>query len=461
MEQTTHVSAPQREAKFNINELFFSITDLESTILSGNEVFIRISGYTKEEAIGQYHNIVRHPDMSRIFFKVIWETIKGSQPIAGYVKNRTKTGEYYWVFAALFPLGDRYVSIRIKPTSKFFTIAQEMYPLFLDAETRGGMEESGKLVPVILNQLGYEDYNHFMSDALLEELQERKKLLSFESIESMSEFDRSHSPLSQRLKTVHGYTRELMEKYDGWFEKIDMFKDVKSVFEEKSLILRQVAREVVFLSLNASVSSYKIENGGETFGILARDVRSNAKENEELITSIDCLVQEFSESLNTLIFSVSGVRLQSEMLSYFIQELLCENCNNNQDEIENNMDTLILLVSEYAHKTDTLQIKIEQQIREVLKNLDQLEQQMMYLGYIQVYGIIEAASNNDESVNFEGIFSQLKTLIQQTSLELGALQKLGGNFYTENRRLMEQSVTIKQILNGLHHEIESIKQMER
>lgn len=458
MEQTTRGNSHDREAKFDINELFFSITDLESTILSGNEVFIRISGYTREETIGQYHNIVRHPDMSRIFFKVIWATIQDSKPIAGYVKNRTKTGEYYWVFAALFPLRDRYVSIRIKPTSKFFTIAQEMYPLFLEAETRGGMEESAKLVPVVLHQLGYSDYNHFMSDALLEELKGRKNVISFEPPHSSAE--RSALPLFQHLRTVYGYTKELMEKYDGWFDKIDMFIHVRSVFEEKSLILRQVAREVVFLSLNASVSSYKVENGGETFGILARDVRTNAKENDELIAKIDCLVQELSESLSALVFSVSGIRLQSEMLTYFISELLCENCNVEHIEIEENMDTLITLVSEYAQKTDELQLTIERQVQDILKNLDQLEQQIMYLGYIQVYGIIEAASVQNETVSFEGIFSQLKTLIQKTSLELEAMQKLGGNFYTENTRLRDQSVATAHVLNTLQGEIEIIKNLE-
>ncbi len=456
MENTTP-NTVEREAKFDINELFFSITTLDSTILSGNDVFIRISGYTKEELIGHYHNVVRHPDMPRVLFKIIWETIQAQKPIAGYVLNQTKSGEYYWVFAALFPLNDRYVSIRIKPTSRFFGYAQELYPVFHAAESRGGMEESEAMIPEVLKSLGYQNYSQFMSDALLEELKGRKNLVSFEPSHPSAE--RSALPHFQHLTTVHGYTKELMVKYDGWFEKIDLFTEVRSLFEAKSLILRQVAREVVFLSLNASVSSYKVENGGETFGILARDVRTNAKENDALIAKIDCLVQELSESLNALIFSVSGVRLQSEMLTYFISELLCENCNVEHHEIEENMDTLISLVSEYAQKTDELQLTLERQVQEILKNLDQLEQQIMYLGYIQVYGIIEAAGSQNETVSFEGIFSQLKTLIQKTSLELEAMQKLGGKFYTENRLLRDQSVTITHILNTLQCEIGIIKQL--
>jgi len=448
----------EREAKFDANELFFSITTLDSTILSGNDVFIRISGYTKEELIGQFHNTIRHPAMPHVLFKVIWETIQAQKPIAGYVLNRTKSGEHYWVFAVLFPLNDRYVSIRIKPTSRFFAYAQELYPVFIAAESRGGMEASEALIPDVLHTLGYKDYNQFMSDALLAELKGRKDVVSFEP--SYSSGERSALPFFQHLQTVHGYTKELMEKYDGWFEKIDMFNQVESLFKEKSLILRQVAREVVFLSLNASVSSYKVENGGETFGILARDVRTNAKENDELIAQIDALVHELSGSLRALVFSVSGVRLQSEMLTYFISELLCENCNVEHHEIEENMDTLITLVTQYAKKTDELQLTIEGLVQEILKNLDQLERQIMYLGYIQVYGIIEAASSQNETVSFEGIFSQLKTLIQKTSHEVEELQKLGGNFYRENTLLRDQSVAITHVLKSLQGEIEIIKHLE-
>lgn len=452
------VTSTEKEAKFGSHELFFSITAPDSTILSGNEVFFRISGYTKEETIGRYHNIVRHPDMPRTFFKVLWDYANAKKPIAGYVKNRTKNGDYYWVFASLFPLEDKIVSIRIKPITPLLAAAQEMYPLLLDAERRGGMEEGEAMITTLVNGLNYSSYEELMSDALLQELKERQKYAVTVGTNAQG---LALTPIRQHLAAVYRYTEELMVKYDGWIQKIDIFNHIKSVFEEKSLILRQVAREVVFLSLNASVSSYKVENGGETFAILARDVRTNAKENDELIATIDALVHELSESLNAMIFSVSGVRLQSEMLNYFIRELMCEECKVEHHEIESNMDTLITLVSEYAHKTDALQRRIDQQMNEVFKNLDQLEQQMMYLGYIQVYGIIEAAGSQNETVSFEGIFSQLKTLIAKTSQELEAMQKFGGNFSTENRLLMGQSVSIQHLLSAIRNEVELIKQMEK
>ena len=137
----------EKEAAFHAHELFFSITDHDSTILSGNDVFIRVSGYTKEEVLGRYHNIVRHPHMPKIIFKYFWDFIQAKKPIIAYVKNRAKNGDYYWVLAAAFPLDGCYVSVRIKPDTKFFSAVQEFYGELLEAQSQGGMEKSEAMLP--------------------------------------------------------------------------------------------------------------------------------------------------------------------------------------------------------------------------------------------------------------------------------------------------------------------------
>jgi len=83
------------ESKFEINEIFFSKTDLKGIILDGNEVFYRVAKYSPEELIGKPHNIVRHPDMPKVVFKLLWQYIQNCQPFAGYVKNLAKDGSYY------------------------------------------------------------------------------------------------------------------------------------------------------------------------------------------------------------------------------------------------------------------------------------------------------------------------------------------------------------------------------
>lgn len=457
MEQT-HTATVNTEAKFDFNELFFSITGHDSTILSGNEVFVQISGYSKEELIGSYHNIVRHSDMPRVIFKTLWDHLNAGKPVVAYVKNRTKRGEYYWVLAAVFPRHDRHISIRIKPNTKLFGAVRELYFKLLMLESKEGMERSEKALPEFLKALGYESYDQFMSDALLRELRENQGMIPATASlrEEKSEADFPFVPL---LKTMQRDIRSLQKGYEGWFEKINTFLQVKEMFEEKSLVLRQVAREIVFLSLNASVSSYKVESGGETFGILARDVRTNAKENDALISQIDTVSHRISDSLDAIIFSVSGIRLQMMMVTRFIEELLCKECDVQSEEIEENMGTLIALVIEYSEESNQLQMRIDQEMRENLKYLDQLEQQMMYLGYVQVYGIIEAAGSKNETVSFEGIFSQLKSLIQKTSQEIEAMQKMGRRFYAENRLIVDASKGNDILLHCLEKTMTKIKEM--
>jgi len=125
----TSIVPSNTERNFRINESFFSCTDTKGTILAGNAVFQRVSGYSESELVGSPHNVIRHPDMPRAVFKLFWDTILGGQPIAAVVKNMAKDGAYYWVVALVAPTKSGFVSIRFKPASALFenTIA-ELFP---------------------------------------------------------------------------------------------------------------------------------------------------------------------------------------------------------------------------------------------------------------------------------------------------------------------------------------------
>jgi len=93
--------------------LLVSETDAKGVIVYADETFVKFSQYSLEELIGKPHNLIRHPDMPKIAFKEMWETIKQGNVWQGFVKNRTKNGKYYWVYATIFPFGkDHYLSVR-------------------------------------------------------------------------------------------------------------------------------------------------------------------------------------------------------------------------------------------------------------------------------------------------------------------------------------------------------------
>jgi PAS domain S-box-containing protein len=85
------------------DELIVSKTDLKGLITYANDVFLRVSAYRENEIIGKPHNIIRHPDMPRCIFRLLWDTIKGGEEIFAYVVNLAGDGAHYWVLAHVTP----------------------------------------------------------------------------------------------------------------------------------------------------------------------------------------------------------------------------------------------------------------------------------------------------------------------------------------------------------------------
>lgn len=86
------------------DSIIISETDTKGTILYANDNFCQLSGYTRNELIGQQHNIIRHPSMPPELFQLMWATIKQGQVFRGVIKNRRKDGGYYWVNATIMPI---------------------------------------------------------------------------------------------------------------------------------------------------------------------------------------------------------------------------------------------------------------------------------------------------------------------------------------------------------------------
>lgn len=124
----------QIEKNFTHNDLFFSITNKQGFILYGNDVFVELSEYSALELTGKPHKIIRHPDMPKAVFKVFWDNLKIEKPIVAYVKNQTHYGKFYWVLALAFPYKNYYISIRLKPSSKFLDTFQTLYQAQIDFE---------------------------------------------------------------------------------------------------------------------------------------------------------------------------------------------------------------------------------------------------------------------------------------------------------------------------------------
>ena len=128
----TNLPVTQQEYDYPGDELLMSTTDAQGNITHCNAAFMRVSGFTFEELIGQPHNIVRHPDMPPEAFKDLWGTVGHGRSWVGMVKNRRKDGDHYWVHANVTPLMEGgkprgYMSVRAKPTRAQIDQAEALY----------------------------------------------------------------------------------------------------------------------------------------------------------------------------------------------------------------------------------------------------------------------------------------------------------------------------------------------
>lgn len=160
----TSVERVMREDDFIV-----SMTDPKGRITYGNRTFIEFSGYSEAELLGSQHNIIRHPDMPRAVFKLLWDKIQNREECFAYVKNMSKDGGFYWVFTNVTPNLDAsgnitgYFSVRRKPKASGIRTMMEVYRIMLEAESKAGaanaIAASTKILVDILKEkgLGYDE----------------------------------------------------------------------------------------------------------------------------------------------------------------------------------------------------------------------------------------------------------------------------------------------------------------
>jgi len=133
-----------------------SKTDTKGYITYCNRIFVEMAGWSRKELIGANHNIIRHPDMPKVAFKILWDLIQNKKEFFGFVKNLRKDGGYYWVLAYITPDLDLngniigYTSFRKKPSRKGIETIEPIYKKLVEAEKSGGINASYELLKEML-----------------------------------------------------------------------------------------------------------------------------------------------------------------------------------------------------------------------------------------------------------------------------------------------------------------------
>ncbi|MDY7084851.1 MAG: PAS domain-containing protein [Actinomycetota bacterium] len=170
----TRVTPTGVERTFREDEIIVTKTDIRGVMTYVNDVFLRVSALGESDAIGKPHNLIRHPDMPRAVFGLLWDTVKDGRELFAYVLNLAVDGAHYWVFAHVTPSYDAqdrivgYHSSRRKPKPAAVTAAAKLYAQLRAEERRHAsapmaLEAGRRMMEETLAGLGV-TYDEFVWD---------------------------------------------------------------------------------------------------------------------------------------------------------------------------------------------------------------------------------------------------------------------------------------------------------
>ena len=158
-----------KEIKLNSKDMLVSKTDLKGVIMYGNRKFVEVVGYKENELIGANHNILRHPDMPKAIFYLMWKSIKSGKNIMAVVKNKARNGDHYWVTTDFTINRDRdnkiktYTAFRYPTSKKVKKEIDILYKKMLEIEESHSMEQSIEYLKGFLEEKNM-SYNQYIEN---------------------------------------------------------------------------------------------------------------------------------------------------------------------------------------------------------------------------------------------------------------------------------------------------------
>ena len=149
------------------DDFIVSKTDLKGRITYVNKIFMEMAEYSEKELLKAPHSIIRHEDMPKAVFQLLWKMIQNGEEIFAFVLNKTKKGNSYWVYANVTPSYDEnktmigYYSVRRRPNPKALEIIKPLYSAMLQAEKSAGIDAGTNILLDVLNEKGV-SYNELI-----------------------------------------------------------------------------------------------------------------------------------------------------------------------------------------------------------------------------------------------------------------------------------------------------------
>lgn len=398
------------EVPFEPGELFFTRTDKRGVIISGNQVFQRVSGYELSELKGAPHKLVRHPDMPKGVFHLKWERLGQDKKMVAYVKNRSKDGRFYWVIAITWPTEDGYLSVRAKPLSDMRDKMEVLYKSLLAAEQNDGVtaaQSSERLLDAVRG-MGFHDYDAFMGH-----------VLRLEMLENAKATGTAPSAVLQRYFAMSDTIRDLGAEVEG---------------------LVEVIRAIRTVPMNMRILASRLENVGGPISAISVNY-------SQMLEEMTTWIKEFSEGPNCTFARIKGAILQGQFLvcaadmQSRMSTLFAEDIKVAEDKSTLLEDKQMLeREAEVFHNEAQESLKrIETEVRRLSRSVLDMKRYVTGLSSTRMMCKIESASLGGSDTALNGIVEQLDERQNEIERRLARVVELNSNIQGHSAMLRSMS----------------------
>ncbi len=427
---------------FQPHELFFSLTDGKGKIRYGNQVFTRISAYSDEDLLDQPHNVIRHPDMPRCVFQLLWDYLKAGKSIAAYVKNLAQDGRYYWVLAVVVPCRDGYLSVRLKPSTALFDAAQSIYAETLafeqDIEGKAGKKQAiEQATPFLLEKLagaGFANYDDFMRTALTQELAARNDQILTNPPLDTAACGSLRGTAS--LQTLRDELSSIIGQLDTVFSSLDAFEDLSNRLSAKQKIMEELGPSLSFLALNTNVSASRLGSEGAVLTVIARNLGDCSKEADRLIGTLMERMGPLCDNARKLAYDVAVAQLEAQVIESFADELIADDEALADERVQVSLDILTEELTRCCRSVISGLHGLLADVQVLVKASSDLVTQVEQMKIAQLNGKIEIASCRGAE-GFQSIFEDVATIVDSARGDCDEIIEVLGNTGEEVQRLLQ------------------------